>query len=493
MQKQYVLAYDLGTSGVKGALVDTNGHLAFAATSDYPYDRPREGWAEQDPNNYWNGVCKVTGKLLSDASIDSAQILGISFGTLWKGIIPVSGDRVLRRSILWLDGRAADQAARINARFPGQAYSGFDYWPKLLWLREHEPEMIRQSDRILEVNAFLKWKATGVAAVDVSNSFLRSFDPALDSYYEELLRFMDIPREKIPPFVDATTRVGTVTERAAKELGVLPGTPVFGGCNDIQAVCIGAGCAQIGGVHAYFGSSGWLGFTVAHSEKAATTPFDCSRDIQMAGMKAVGLSFDWIIRNFYPELAENLAGDIYDEVNRQVVQVSPGSGGVFATPWLFGENPGVAGLDARCCFLNLSAEHTRAHMTRAMMEGVCYHLRQVTDMVCKARQLPYPTEICAVGGGACSDVWMQILADVLNVTVRVPNQPRHAGAIGTAYTALIGLGIFENYEDASNHMKYKCGFQPKPENRGCYDRGFEIYQTLYATLKPVFEKREHDE
>lgn len=489
MQKQYVLAYDLGTSGVKGALVDTTGNLAFAATCDYPYERPREGWAEQDPNDYWKGVCAVTAKLLSDSAVPAQCIKGLSFGTLWKGIIPVADGRALRKSILWLDGRAAEQADRINARFPDKSYSAFDYWPKLLWLRENEPRILEQADWVMEVNTFLKWKATGVAATDVSNSFLRSFDPALDRYYEELLQFMDIPREKIPPFVDATDQVGCVTEKAAVELGILPGTPVFGGCNDIQAVCVGAGCANIGSVHAYFGSSGWLGFTVAHGEKPATTPFDHSRDIQMAGMKAIGLSFNWIIRNLYPELEQTLGPGIYDTVNSQVASVGAGSDGVFATPWLFGENPGIAGPDARCCFLNLGADHTRAHMARAMMEGVCYQLRQVTNMACKARNLPYPTRVCAVGGGACSDVWMQILADVLNVAVCVPHQPRHAGALGTACTALIGLGIFNSYEEAAKKMQFERSFSPQAENRACYDRSFEIYQMLYPTLKPIFVKR----
>lgn len=486
MQRQFVLAYDLGTSGVKGALVDFAGKLAFAVTQDYPYDIPKEGWAEQDPNDYWAGVCAVTAKLLSDSGIAADQIKGLAFGTLWKGIIPVSNGRALRKSILWLDGRAGQQAQRINARFPNVRYSGYDYWPKLLWLQENKPEVIDNAEWILEVNSYLKWKATGVAAIDISNSFLRSFDPSMDSFYDALLSFMGIPREKIPPFVDATAPVGTVTEQAAKEMGVLPGTPVFGGCNDIQAVCVGAGCSHVGGVHAYFGSSGWLGFTVPHSEKSATTPFDRSRDIQMAGMKAIGLSLNWVIRTIYPECAKKLGKEIYDEINRQVAQVSAGSEGVFATPWLFGESSAVAGPDARCCFLNLSANHTRAHMARAMMEGVCYHLRQVTELTCKARNMPYPGKICTVGGGACSDVWMQMLADVMNVTVQVPAQPRHAGAIGTAYTALIGLQACKDYESAAEQMQFERCFRPNLENRDCYDRGFAVYKTLYQTLKPIF-------
>jgi len=155
MQKQFVLAYDLGTSGVKGVLVDAKGDLACAATCDYPYERPREGWAEQDPDAYWDGVCEVTGKLLADSGIAADQILGISFGTLWKGIIPVSGDRVLRKSILWLDGRADRQAQRINGTFPNASYTGFDYWPKLLWLRENEPQLVAAADLFVEGNTFL--------------------------------------------------------------------------------------------------------------------------------------------------------------------------------------------------------------------------------------------------------------------------------------------------------------------------------------------------
>ena len=229
MQKQYVLAYDLGTSGVKGALVDFDGVLIAATTVDYPRYTPREGWAEQDPEDYWKGVCAVTEKVLERANVTPDQIKGIAFGTLWKGIIPIAEGRALRRSILWLDGRAADQAERINARFPQSNYSGYDYWPKLMWLRENEPELIEKAEMILEVNSFLKWKATDVAAIDISNSFLRSFDGGLDAYYQDLMEFIGISREKIPGYVDATQPVGCVTPKAAGELGVLPGTPVFGG------------------------------------------------------------------------------------------------------------------------------------------------------------------------------------------------------------------------------------------------------------------------
>jgi xylulokinase len=381
-----VLAYDLGTSGVKAVLVQKDGSLLATATENYPLLRPAEGWAEQRPEDYWSSVCRVTHGVLRKAGVQADCVAGIAFGTLWKGIIPVSSHgEVLHNSILWLDSRAAEQAKRINAHFPGVQYHESDYWPKLLWLRENRPEVIEKAEWILEVNAFLKWKATGIAAVDMSNSYLRSLDGKTDSYYKELLEYMDIPREKIPPVVHSTDLVGYVTPEAAEALGVLTGTPVFGGNNDIQGVCVGAGCSHIGGTHAYLGSSGWIGFTLGHGTAPANSPFDESRDILIASTRAACLSLNWVVSNLYHAEQAALGDAVFEELEREMAAVPPGAEGLLATPWLY-EGKG----QMHSCFLNLKATHTRGHMARAVLESVCYQLRQVTQRACETKGLKWP-------------------------------------------------------------------------------------------------------
>ena len=487
MDQRYVLAYDLGTSGVKCALVTPEGILAACATTGYGMLTPKRGWAEQSPENYWSGVCHVTKEVLQLAGVSGQQVIGIAFGTLWKGIIPIDSEgNVLRPSILWLDGRAVDQARRLNEFVGVKRYSPTDYWPKLLWLRENEPETINKAAMILEVNSYLKWKATGKATVDISNCYTTSFDETLDAYYERLFAFMDIPREKFPKFVESSALVGHITQQAAQELGVVPGTPVFGGNNDIQGVTVGSGCSTVGGVHIYFGSSGWMGFTLPHTKQSYGTPFDQKRDIFLAGMRAIGLSLNWVAKKLYSKEYEQMGDNVFALMDREAAQIPAGCGGLLATPWLYGEHPPLAGLDAGGCFLNLKPDHGRGHMTRAMMECICFHLKQRTQYFCHTNGCEWPVAVNVVGGGACSDVWMQILADVLNVPVRVPATPRHAGAIGTAYSAIIGLGLCNDYDDAARKLHIDHILTPNADAVAVYEKQYGVYTQLYGVLQNVF-------
>lgn len=483
MSESFVLAYDLGTSGVKGAIVSTDGELIASCTAAYPLYTPRTGWAEQNPEDYWAGVCNVTRRVLAQSGVKACSVAGISFGTMWKGIVPIdSAGRVLHNSIIWLDARANTQAERLNERFGKDMFVAADYWPKLLWLREEKPDIVDQAAMILETNSYLKWKATGVAAVDISNSFTKSFDPKLDQLYEEILSFIDIPREKFPSVVRSDELVGYLTAQAADELELIPGIPVFGGCNDIQAVTVGAGTARIGGVHIYFGSSGWIGYTIPHVSQRRGSPFDTKRDISLLSMQAIGLSFNWIVNNFYSAEVAAMGDEAYTFVNKEVEKICPGSDGVFATPWFYGERAPLFGPDAKGNFLNLGPKHDRRYLARAIMEGVCYHLK----MQAKRMEQDWPDYFSVVGGGSCSDVWMQILADVLDTPVRVPPNTRHAGAIGTAYSALIGLGVCSDYNDATTKVRIAREFHPRPEAVAVYEKNFAVFEQLYAMLKPMF-------
>ncbi len=486
---QYVLAYDVGTSGVKGVLVSLDGEILLAETESYPLYTPQPGWAEQVPEDYWRGVCKVTRALMAKSGVSPSAIAGLAFGSMWKGIIPIDRDgKVLHNSILWLDARAGDQARRLNERFGAGKFNAAAYWPKLMWLRENAPEVIENAEIILEVNSFLKWKATGQAAVDISNSFVRSFDPELEAFYEEFLSFIDIPQEKFPPIVHAYDLVGRITEDAAAELGLAPGIPIFGGCNDIQAVTVGSGCADLGGVHIYFGSSGWNGYTRPHRSSIIDSPFDETRDLKLFGLRAIGLSFNWAAETLYKSEWETLGGEVFPLIDREAAEIPPGSDGVLVAPWFYGEWPPLCGLDARGCFLNLAPQHDRRHLARATMEGICYHLRMLAELADKAGGCAWPEAFNAIGGGAGSDIWMQMLADIMNTPVNVPRAPRHAGAAGVACCALIGLGEYADYTEAAKHLQMAHRFEPQPEAVKVYEKNYAVFKQLYSMLRPVFEQ-----
>lgn len=485
--KPYVLAYDFGTSGAKCVLVTAEGKLLSSATAGYPlYTDGGPNWAEQAPEDYWQAVCRTTKEVLT--GIDPAAVAGIAFGTMWKGIIPIDKHgNVLRRAILWMDGRASSQTQKLIARF-GVLPGPVDYWSKLLWLRENEPEILENAEWVLETNAYLKWRATGELTVDISNNYAHSFDPKLDAFYEELFAFMDIPREKFPRYVKAWDLVGRVTEQAATELGVEPGTPVFGGNNDFQGVATGAGCSGMGDVHAYFGSSGWIGIIVPHEDTCATAPLDPDRSVCTAGMKAVGLSQNWMVRNLYADEYAQMGDRVFSLIDHDAAKIPAGSEGLMATPWLYGEYYPNGDLNTGGCFLNLRYHHTRSHMVRAMMESICYHLKQRLQWRCENKKSPWPTTINAVGGGACSDVWMQILSDVLNVPIRVPENPRHAGALGTAYNAIIGLGLFRDDTELAKKLPILRTYTPDPAAVAAYEKYYGVYTQLYKTLKPISDQ-----
>lgn len=489
-ENKYILAYDLGTSGVKGAVVTTQGEVVATATENYPLYTPAPGHAEQDPVKYWEGVCAVTGKVLSKAGVSPDELCGMAFGTLWKGIIPVDKDgRVLYNSIIWLDARAESQARRMCERFGEGTFLASDYWPKLMWLRENRPEVIDRAEIIFEVNSYLKWRATGEAAMDISNSYVRSSDAALDKKYRDILEFIDIPQEKFPPVVNAATLVGKVSEKGASELGLVPGIPVFAGNNDIQAITVGAGASDVGGVHMYFGSSGWVGYTIPHqSEEIYVSGFDETRDITIYGMQAIGLSFNWAVKKLYAAEYADMGDDVFKFVDNDIANIPAGSEGVYATPWFYGEREPLFSREARGNFLNLGPNHDRRHMTHAVMEGVCYHLKMGSIYNSRTKGLVWPEVVNVIGGGSCSDVWMQMLADIMNTPVRVPAATRHAGAVGTAYSALIGLGICSDYSDAAKKVRIEREFNPIPENVAAYEKGYKVFEQLHMALEPMFKQ-----
>ena len=486
--KQFVIAYDLGTSGVKVALVTMEGEVFGTATASYPLYVEQESWAEQDPELYWEGVCKGTKEAIAKYGVDPANAKGLAFGTQWKGIIPVNKDgKVLRNSIIWLDSRAGDQAKRLNEHFGKEMFCAADYWPKLMWFRENCPEIYEEAEVIHEANSYLKWKATGESAMDITNCFVRSFDPELQKIYSDILDFAGLELSKFPKWVHSHDLVGHVTESAAEELGLVAGVPVFGGCGDIPAMAIGSGGSKVGGAHIYFGTSGWIGYSAPHSaEELYVSPFDTTRDIVLNAMNAIGLSFNWAVHRFYKAEFEALGDGVFDLVNKELAEIPSGSEGLIATPWFYGERPPV-GPEARGTFWNLGSQHDRRHMTRSVMEGICYTLKLGSKLTEKEKGFGCPDEFSAIGGGSLSPVWMQMLADIMNRPVNVPRATKHTGAIGTAYCALVGLGICKDFAEVADKIVVEHRYEPIPENVAAYEKSFAKFERLFQAIKPLFE------
>ena len=485
---ELIASYDFGTSGVKAVLVDGSGKVKGYSSESYPLLSPQPGWAEQVPGDYWTAVCKATRAVVAQTGVRSDQIKGLVFGAMWKGIIPI--DRYgneLHNCIIWLDGRAGKQARELNERMGTQRFCAQDYWPKLMWLRDERPEIYEKSVYILENNAYLKYKATGKMASDLSNCFTSSTKPELNEEYGRIVQAAALDADKFPPCVDPWENVGGITASAAVELGLCEGTPVFGGCGDIPAIAVGSGSGALGAAHLYLGSSGWLGLTGASRTEVTAEAYqslDREKEILLYTLQSACMSFDWAISLLYAREKEELGSDVYRVVNEDVSKVPPGSEGLIATTWLHGERPPLSET-ARAMFFNLNARHRREHCLNAMMEAVCCMFRWKLEAYEQTTGRVVP-KLRIVGGGTQSPHWMQMMADVLQVPIEIPPGARHAGAVGTAYCALIGLGLCRNFEEANERIGVEQIYLPRKEHAVCYEQLFRVIQELYTALKNIF-------
>ncbi len=492
MSKQYILAFDCGTTAVKAVLVDFDGHIACEAGQDYPLIQLHPGWAEQDPAVLWDAVCMASKGVVAKSAIAPEAIRGIVFAAPWKNIIPVDKNgEVLRNSLIWMDARATEEAAALNEAAGFFVGTGQEYWPRLMWVKRHEPEIWAKAEVIMGLNTYFKWRATHQIATEPHDDFIHAFNPNLQQYFDKVLAAARLTEDlhKFPKARLSTDKVGDTTLQAAAEMGLCEGIPVFGGFGDLPAITIGTGCCRTDNVHIYFGTSSWL-VDILDERIEGFAPqyfvFDPEHDGALFALQTGCLAFDWAVGQLYRAEKAILKEDILKFVSKDIQDVEAGSMNLIATHWLNGELPPLA-KNAKALFFNLTSSHDRRHMVKAMMESLCYTHRRYIDHYKSATGKALES-IRVVGGGAQSDLWMQILADVLQVTVEIPENPRYTGAMGSYYCAMIGLGLLKNYDSVYDAVRIDKVFTPNPANKAVYDRLYECYLELYPALKPIYDK-----
>lgn len=480
-----VMTYDFGTTSLKAAVV-TDGDVVLGSAADtYPLAQHSPGWAEQDPDDLWRAAATAGRSALAHAGARGHDIDGVVFVAPWKGIIPVSAHgTVMRPAIIWMDGRAREQARDLNravGRFVG---TGQEFWPRLMWLRDHEPDVWNKARWLMGMNSYLKWRACGAVVTEPSDDFIHAL--ARDG----TLKFWDVLEgaglldhlSRFPPSRPADEVVGGLTSEAAAHLGLVEGTPVVNGLGDLAAITGGAADVEAGASHMYFGTSSWF-VAVARDAESIDAPlqFQLERDRAAAlyPLQTGCLAYDWIVEQTYREEKRRLGTGIHDYVARDVTQVPAGSGSVIATHWLNGELPPLS-KNATGMFVNLTTSHDRRHMVRAMMESICYSHRWSIER--------YPAKddigaITAVGGGATSAVWMQMLADILQRDVVVPAEPRLVGTVGAYRCAVRALrGSAPPRQLASSRT-----FTPDPQVWEVYRPLYTAYTLLHPSLAAVFD------
>lgn len=482
-----IAAYDFGTSGVKVALVSDHGDIIGVREKPYPLYKPQPSYVEQDPKDYWDAVCDVTHGVLADAGVASDDVKALSFSVQAVNIIPVDKDgNVLHNAISWLDGRAIKQAEAINARCGMELVRSQDHQSRLLWLKENEPEIYNKTAYFLDCDSFLQYKATGVMAVPDDHPGILKRDPMIQAYIDAT--YADIDLSKIGPTVQACEVYATLDAKGAAELGLEVGTPVFGGMIDVPAAAAGCGCCEEGDAHIYLGSSGWVSAMISGSCDGSEGSYqldsiDPNLLIYGGCTNSCCLMFDWTIDKFYHKEKEELGSDIYSLIESEVANVPAGCDGLYAAPWLFGEQFPITDPHVRAMFFNISEKHTRAHFVRAVLESLCFSMRGQLDLYHKDTDKTV-SEVGVNGGGSLSDVWMQMMSDVLQMPVHVPKETRHSGAVGAAMAAAVGLGWCKMSE-ISEFIGVERDYKPDPTKAELYDKRYENFYKIYDMIKDL--------
>lgn len=515
---QYILAIDLGTSSAKVGLFSIHGEAFGWENENIPLYLLPNGGAEQDAHDWWNAIVVASKRLLAKSPVPREKIIAVCASTPGAGTLPVDRDgNCLMRAITWLDTRGAEytrqiaggpvagySAAKLSkwiARTGGVPFlSGKDPFAHALYVKHEHPDIYRNTYKFLDCVDYIDFRLTDkfVTTSDsvVSRWVTDNRNPGQIKYDDELLQWSTIEREKFPDIVRSTDVLGPILPNVADELGLSREVKVVAGAFDIPAAGIGSGAVDNFSAHLYIGTSSWIAVhlpfkkTDLFSSMASVPCAIPDRYLLIATQEMAGGNLTWLRDNIlFPNdaLASTKSPENFFELLNQVAEQTPaGSHGVMYTPWLFGERTPVDDAWIRGGFLNLSLHNTRADMVRAVLEGVAFNSRWLLAPVEKFCGRPI-NPINMVGGGANSNLWCQIHADVLNRTIRQVENPVLANARGAALIASVGLGC-TTFNDVSSKVKIQREYQPNPENRKLYDAMFAEFVNIYKQNKKIYER-----
>jgi len=505
-----VIGLDVGTSGTKGIAVDAAGSVLASALAEYPLHSPKPNWAEQDPAD-WNAAARdVLAELGQALGGRAAEVKGLGLTGQMHGSVFLDKDhRVLRPALLWCDQRTAEQCEAITSTVGEEkliemvcnpALTGFTA-PKILWLRDHEPQVYEQLRKVLLPKDYVRFELTGEFATDVADaSGTLLFDVRNRTWHHELMSLLDIPRDFVPPAYEGPEVTGRLKADVAEAAGLPKDIPVVAGGGDQAAGGVGCGIVRTGVISSTVGTSGVV---FAFSDPAI--PGDVHLDPQgrvhtfchsvpgkwhvMGVMLSAGGSLRWY-RDTLCDAEKAVAGqtgaDPYEYITAAAAQAPLGSEGLTFLPYLTGERTPHKDPDAKGAFVGLSLRHTKAHLARAVLEGVAFGMRDSLEII---REMGVPIgQVRASGGGARSAVWRQIQADVNKaplVLINVDEGP----AYGAALLATVATGMHTSVEeacDATIRVVDTC--EPDPGRSRQYDGWFAEYQAAYRALAPGFRR-----
>lgn len=501
---EYLLAVDIGTSACKTALFSPDGSVRASASYPYPVHYPAPGWAEQQPEDWWEAAKKGIRDCLAASGISPSEIAGIGIdGQSWAAVAADEKGEALCPTPIWMDTRAAGICAETQRQIgeerlfsvSGNPFSPSYTTPKLLWYRREHPEVFSQARWFLQSNSFISYRLTGRASGDLSQGYgLHCFSMQKGEYDKELCRALGIPPEKLPPLFPCHEPVGGVTPKAAKETGLLAGTPVVAGGLDAACGTLGAGVCSPGLTQEQGGQAGGMSICLDHpsSHPSLILSFHVvpGQWLLQGGSVGGGGSLEWLSRELGRleiEQAQRKGTSAFPLLDELAAAVPAGSDGLLFLPYLAGERSPIWDPDACGVYFGLDYQKTRGHLFRALLEGAAYALED--NLRCAREAGALVETMHAVGGAANSPLWTQIKADVTGKKIRVPDSDM-ATCLGAAMLAGVGTGVYPDFPTAvKKTVRFHKEYRPDSERHALYQRWFPLYRELYAALHETMHRQ----
>jgi xylulokinase len=495
-----VLGIDVGTGGTRAVVIDPSGRVTAAATEEHqPFSSPQIGWAEQHPEDWWRAAGLAVRKALERGGVRAEQVSCVGFSGQMHGAVMLDGsDAVVRPALIWCDVRTEPQCEELNQRIGAERLIQLTCNPalpnftltKFLWVREHEPENWRRVRHVMLPKDYVRFRLTGERAIDVADaSGTLMLDVAHRRWSSEVLQAVEIDPSLLPSLYESPDVCGKVSAAGAAATGLAVGTPVVAGAGDQAAGATGMGIVRPGAVSATIGTSGVVFAATDHpalDTKGRLHTF-ChaipGRWHVMGVTQAAGLSLRWFRDNFPCPPTSNGA-DPYEVLTAEAAKAPAGADGLLWAPYLMGERTPHLDANARAALVGLTASHTRAHVVRAILEGVAFSLKD-TFTIFEGMNVPVES-IRLGGGGARSPLWRQIQADVYGHEVETV-EAEEGAAYGAAILAGVGAKIWPSVEAACDAVvKVRERVRPDPANTTTMQASYAAYRRLYPALKQVF-------
>lgn len=534
---KYVITYDIGTTGIKTCLIEIDKEMKILASATEGYnlyvdeETGVKGGSEQDADEWWNAMCVTTKEVFKKCKkVKKEQIEGISFCSAMQGLVLVDREgKCIRRPMTYMDQRAREEikkgiahgvqiaGAEVTKLLKYLKYTGAvsssvkdPIW-KYKWVEAHEPENFKRIYKWLDVKEYMILRCSGEFVMTNDSAFgtlLYDTRKGHEGWCKPICDMVGVNIEHMPVIKASTEKVGKVTKQAAEELGLAEGTAVYGGGGDASLIGVGAGATEVGDTHIYSGTSGWVGTVVpeqlvdAGAMMAAIVGANPETYNYFAELETSNKCVGWVkdhlaldeIGIFLKKYGhkkddlEEQSFNLYDYLEEVIDRANPGSDGVVFTPWLHGnrcpfEDPNAAGM-----FFNIHLETGKTELIRAVVEGVCFHMRWMLErQEQKVAKYKKTNAVRFCGGGALGAATCQILSDILQRDVEVVDSPQNIGAVGAAACIAVGTGMISSMTEVKKLIPAKITYHPNKANKAVYDRNFEVFKNLYKCNKKNFE------